>query len=66
MKILKNNINLDCDENLSFTLNIELMRQAISNLIDNAIKYGGLNSNININVVILVCIHWKCRCEFRW
>ena len=51
---LKNNINLDCDENLSFSLNIELMRQAISNLIDNAIKYGGLNSNINIKAHIKI------------
>jgi len=52
IEISEKNIDIDCDENLYFKVNIELLRQAVSNLIDNAIKYGGYNCKIKIKVKI--------------
>jgi two-component system, OmpR family, phosphate regulon sensor histidine kinase PhoR len=50
-KAKKQNIslNLQCDEKLEVTANGPLLEQAIINLIDNAIKYSNLNSNIDIS-----------------
>jgi len=41
-------INVLCDENLSYNLNIPLIEQAVVNLLDNAIKYSEKNSKIDI------------------
>jgi len=41
-------INVLCDENFSYNLNIPLIEQAVVNLLDNAIKYSEKNSKIDI------------------
>jgi len=44
-------LELDLPENLQIIGNRELLSQAISNLIDNAIKYGGDTITLNANVL---------------
>ena len=48
IEIKDSNVEINCLENIYFKVNIELLRQAISNLIDNAIKYGGFDCKIKI------------------
>ena len=45
------NIELSCDPDLTGIVNIQYIRQAIINLLDNAVKYGE-NSKIFVNTVI--------------
>ena len=52
IEIKDSNVEINCLENIYFKVNIELLRQAISNLIDNAIKYGGFDCKIKIQVKI--------------
>jgi two-component system phosphate regulon sensor histidine kinase PhoR len=42
-------IQLECDENLSATLNRTLMEQAVINLIDNAIKYSSQGDSVRVS-----------------
>ncbi len=42
-------IKLDCPENLSAKINNQLIVQAVENLIDNAIKYSDIKTNISVN-----------------
>ena len=48
IEIKDSNVEINCLESIYFKVNIELLRQAISNLIDNAIKYGGFDCKIKI------------------
>lgn len=41
-------INISCDNNLKAAINLQLMEQAIINLIDNAIKYSNADSSIEV------------------
>jgi two-component system, OmpR family, phosphate regulon sensor histidine kinase PhoR len=43
-------IVISCDENLKAKVNPPILEQAISNLLDNAIKYSGNKSTINVEV----------------
>jgi len=52
IEIKDNNVEINCLESIYFKVNIELLRQAISNLIDNAIKYGGFDCKIKIQAKI--------------
>jgi len=40
---------LDCDEDLSFEVNASLIEQAVSNMVDNAIKYSPANSKVRVS-----------------
>lgn len=42
-------IETECEENLSVSANYELLAQAISNLVENAVKYSPENSGIKIS-----------------
>ena len=52
IEIKDSNVEINCLESIYFKVNIELLRQAISNLIDNAIKYGGFDCKIKIQAKI--------------
>lgn len=52
IEIKDSNVEINCLESIYFKVNIELLRQAISNLIDNAIKYGGFDCKIKIEAKI--------------
>jgi len=45
----KISINIDCDEKLSARINKHLIEQAISNLLDNAVKYSDKKTNIEVS-----------------
>lgn len=59
-------INVNCDENISANINPQLLQQAITNLIDNSIKYSKANGKIEILVqekkkkVVISVKDWGC------
>lgn len=46
-------IVVDCDDNIFAEIDKELMTQALSNLIDNAIKYGDENNTVTIKAEVV-------------
>ncbi|ETR72016.1 MAG: two-component system, OmpR family, phosphate regulon sensor histidine kinase PhoR [Candidatus Magnetoglobus multicellularis str. Araruama] len=55
-------INLNCDKRLTFMINIPLIEQAVVNLLDNAIKYSGENSSVDIEAQqIRNCLNIRIR-----
>ena len=51
IKAIEKNINieLNCDDNIKALINAPLLEQALINLLDNAVKYSGPGSSIQVN-----------------
>jgi two-component system phosphate regulon sensor histidine kinase PhoR len=43
---MKATVDLECDEGLQAMMNASLLQQAVSNLVDNALKYGGQGAKV--------------------
>ena len=44
----KMTLNIECPEGLAASLNAELLEQAVGNLVDNALKYGGEGTRVTV------------------